>query len=83
MQEGATAHTANNFANAEASGERMWPLRSPDLNHCDFHSRGTLKDKEFVKNSHPLREPKKIFGKKLPLRQENNLAVCLEHIFKT
>jgi hypothetical protein len=58
MQGNAKAHTANKSVNAlaEPVGERrvsqgLWSARSPDLNPCDFHLWGILKDKRVCKQS--------------------------------
>jgi hypothetical protein len=34
----------------------LWPLWSPDLNLCDFHLQGTLKDIVYWNNLHALKE---------------------------
>jgi hypothetical protein len=40
----------------------LWPARSPDLSYCNFHLRGTLRDKAYVNKFHSLH-----------LLKENNL----------
>lgn len=65
MQDSAIIHRANKSVNALAEvfdeqmiSQGLCPARSPDLNLCDFHMWGTLKEKVYMNNSHSLREPK-------------------------
>jgi hypothetical protein len=61
MQDSAAIHRANKSMNAlaEVFGEQvisqgLWLTCSPDLNPCDLHLWGTLKDKVCVNNPHSL-----------------------------
>jgi hypothetical protein len=61
MQESAMAQTANKSMNVlgEAFGKQVMrqgllPAHSSDLNSCDFHLWGTLKDKAYMNNPHSL-----------------------------
>jgi hypothetical protein len=65
MQDNATAHTGKLSLNAlnVVFGERvisrgLWPPRSSDLNPCDLHLWGTLKEKVHVNNPLSLEELK-------------------------
>jgi hypothetical protein len=65
MQDGATAHTAaysinvlNKMFEDRLISRGLWPARSLDLNPCDFHLWGNLKDKVYSNNPHTLVELK-------------------------
>jgi hypothetical protein len=68
------AHTASNSMNELA--EELWPVCSPNLNHCDFYLWGTLQD-----NLHSLREFKENIWPKFLLFQDNKFAMCLKTFF--
>jgi hypothetical protein len=65
MQDGATADTATYsiYVLNEVFEDRLiscglWPVRSPDLNPCDFYLWGNLKYKVYSNNPHILAELK-------------------------
>jgi hypothetical protein len=45
---------------------RLWPLRSPSLDPCDYHLSGTQNEKMYVKDPSPLEELKKSVMDEIP-----------------
>jgi hypothetical protein len=89
MQDGVTAHTATYSINVfyEVFEDRLishglWPVRSPDLNSCDFCVWGNLKNKVYSNNLHTLVELKQSIRETILSIEVSELKLVLNNIFK-